>query len=175
MIQSVLDGDGCSYCGQFALRSDVRWGVSGVVAWFFQVCLILGRCVWAPCSYTAGSALSSTMKTYRSSAEPPQPDLLENLGHSIAAHIRLEPTARFHYTVALQCQEFRCLGPVGRNLVKEPSRPSPVWLVALLGGPVEGELCESPHALAAPLLPHQSVLSALHRPAGMEAWPSSMF
>lgn len=56
----------------------------------------------------------------------------------------------YHYNVVLQCQECHCLGLSGRNLVKKPSRQGPVWLVASLGGPVEGELCESPRVSAVP-------------------------
>lgn len=50
----------------------------------------------------------------------------------------------YHYSVALQYQGCRYLDLNGKNLVKMPSKPDPVWLVALPGGPVEEELCESP-------------------------------
>ncbi len=56
----------------------------------------------------------------------------------------------YHYNVVLQCQECRCLDPSGRNLVKGLGRPGPVRLAASLGGPVEGELSESPRESAVP-------------------------
>lgn len=49
------------------------------------------RCEWVRCSCTADSEPSSTRRTCRNSAAPPQPGLNGTQAHSTAAHSRLGP------------------------------------------------------------------------------------
>lgn len=70
-------------------------GLSAHLFWFSLSCFTLCRCGWWLYSCTAGNGLSSTTKTCRSTAAPPQLGPLCTLVHNTPAHIHLVPAETY--------------------------------------------------------------------------------